>query len=103
LTKEEKNLLEDQFQLNIFPDYVEAIIKGEDKGNAIKVILGVIGIDRKNSIALGDNINDIDMLHYAGLGVAMGNAVPELKAIAGFVTKKCGEGGAAEMLRRYVL
>jgi Cof subfamily protein (haloacid dehalogenase superfamily) len=99
----ERELLEGYFDTNIFPDYVEAIIKGEDKGKAIGIILDAIGIERKHSIALGDNINDIGMLRFAGLGVAMGNAHAETKAAAAWVTKNCGEGGAAEVLRRFVI
>jgi len=103
LIRGERELLEGYFCVNMFPNYCEAIIKGEDKGKAIGIILDAIGIERKNSIALGDNINDIGMLRFAGLGVAMGNAHAETKTAAAFITKKCGEGGAAETLKRFVL
>ena len=99
----ERELLGGYFHINIFPNYVEAVIKGEDKGKAIGIILDAVGIERKNSIALGDSINDIDMFRFAGLGAAMGNADAETKAAAAFITKNCGEGGAAEVLRRFVI
>ncbi|MCL2831833.1 MAG: HAD family hydrolase [Treponema sp.] len=103
VTKAEFEILWNFFKVNAFSDYAEAIIKGESKAKGIKIILKAAGIKRKNSIALGDSANDLDMIRYAGLGVAMGNASSLLKAAADAVTAACGEGGAARMLEKYVL
>ena len=99
----ELRLLGKYFKINAFPDYAETIIKGENKAKAMKIIIKSLGIRRQDSIALGDSVNDIDMIRYAGLGVAVGNASPLLKAAAKAVTANCGEGGAAQMLRQFVL
>ena len=100
---EESLLLEPFFTVNPFTDYTEAIIKGENKGKAMGIILDAVGIERKDSIAIGDSANDLDMIRFAGLGVAMGNASAVLKAEAGAVTADCGKGGVAEVLRKHVL
>lgn len=54
-------------------------------------------------MALGDQGNDIAMVNYAGVGVAMGNAIPELKEIAQFVTGTNSEDGVAMAIEKYVL
>ena len=99
----EQKLLEGFFRVNEFHDYTEAIIKGEDKGKALRILLDAVGLKQEDSIAVGDGINDLEMIQFAGLGVAMGNASPELKAAAGAITGNCGAGGAGDVLRRFVL
>ena len=54
-------------------------------------------------MAIGDNENDLSMIEYAGLGVAMGNAVPLVKEAANVVTKTNEEHGVAEAIKTYVL
>jgi hydroxymethylpyrimidine pyrophosphatase-like HAD family hydrolase len=51
----------------------------------------MMGLDARDFVAIGDSPNDIEMIKAAGLGVAVGNAHPELKKVAGMVTK--GEHG----------
>ena len=99
----ERQFLKKHLKVLVFPTYAEAIIRGEDKGKAIKTVLRAINLKRKDSIAVGDSINDLDMIYYAGLGVAMGNACEELKAASDVITSACGEGGIAKLLRQYVL
>ena len=53
--------------------------------------------------AIGDNLNDVDMLQWAGTAVVMGNAEPELRALGLPVTARNDEGGLALALRRHVL
>ncbi|MGA2167276.1 MAG: Cof-type HAD-IIB family hydrolase [Terracidiphilus sp.] len=55
---------------------------GVTKGWALERLAGWLGVDRKQTMAIGDNWNDVDMLEWAGQGVMMGNAVPELRAMA---------------------
>jgi len=102
-TAEEKNLLQDYFQLNSFSNYFEGIIKGEDKSNGIKMILKETGILLENSIAIGDSINDISALSAVNLGIAMGNACSELKEIAQYITDDCKHGGVGKAIKIMVL
>lgn len=55
---------------------------GVSKGSALERLATRLGIDRKETMAIGDNWNDVDMLEWAGQGVMMGNAAPELRAMA---------------------
>jgi hydroxymethylpyrimidine pyrophosphatase-like HAD family hydrolase len=103
ITEEDRVFLGSFLKLNSFADYSEGIIKGENKAKAMEIILEKTGVGREDSIAIGDSVNDLDMIRYAGLGVAMGNACAELKAAAGAVTGNCGQGGVAQALRKYVL
>ena len=63
-----------------------------NKGIGLKRIAQMMGLDVRDFVAIGDSPNDIEMIKAAGLGVAVGNAHPELKKVAGIVTK--GEYGA---------
>ncbi|AEF86002.1 HAD-superfamily hydrolase, subfamily IIB [Treponema primitia ZAS-2] len=100
---EEQALLEDYFDLNPFPDYFEGILKGESKSHGMELILKELGIARENSVAMGDSFNDMSMIRYAGLGIAMGNACDELKQMAGAITADCGQGGIAQAVKKWVL
>ena len=100
---DDSRFLESFCTLNRFADYTEGIIKGENKAKAMKIVLDKMGIGREDSIAIGDSANDLDMIRFAGLGIAMGNACAELKAAAGATTGACGKGGVAEALRNFVL
>jgi len=102
-TTEERNLLEDHFQLNSFSAYCEGILKGEDKSKGIKMVLKETGIVLENSIAIGDSINDISALSTVKLGIAMGNACDELKEIAQFITDDCRHGGVGKAIKTMVL
>lgn len=62
-----------------------------------------LGIARKEIIAIGDNNNDLDMLRYAGLGVAVENAVPAAKAAADRLTASNDEDGVAKLIAELVL
>lgn len=103
VTDEERAALQDYFQLNPFPDYVEGIIRGVTKASGMEMVLNALGIARENSIAIGDSVNDIDMLRFAGIGVAMGNACAELKQIASALTLDCGRGGVAHAVKQWAL
>ncbi|MDR0312259.1 MAG: HAD family hydrolase [Treponema sp.] len=103
LSQEERGILEDFFTINSFDNYTETVIKGESKAKAMEIILDAFNIKRENSIAMGDSINDIDMIRYAGMGIAVGNASAELKAAAAHITADCGKGGIALALKRFVL
>jgi hydroxymethylpyrimidine pyrophosphatase-like HAD family hydrolase len=61
------------------------------------------GIAAEEIITVGDDHNDLDMIRYAGLGIAMGNAVPEVKAAADAVTGSNAENGLVQALERFIL
>jgi hydroxymethylpyrimidine pyrophosphatase-like HAD family hydrolase len=67
------------------------------------IILEAAGIPRENSIAIGDSANDIDIVRAAGIGIAMGNASDDLKAVAREITGDCGKGGVGGAIKRFVL
>ena len=62
-----------------------------------------LGIHRDEIVAVGDNNNDLDMLQYAGLGVAVENAVPEAKAAANRLTASNDDDGVARLIQELVL
>ncbi len=61
---------------------VDLLPPGVSKGWALQRLAGRLGVDRKETMAIGDNWNDVDMLEWAGQGVMMGNAAIELRAMA---------------------
>ena len=62
-----------------------------------------LGLEREDVIACGDGLNDLAMIKYAGLGVAMGNAQPEIKAAADVVTGTNDEDGLVSVIEQYIL
>ncbi|MDX6280120.1 MAG: hypothetical protein QOH03_1191 [Kribbellaceae bacterium] len=75
--------------------------EGVDKSTGLKVALAQYGLEAEDLLALGDGRNDIEMLVYAGLGIAMGSAPDEVKLKAGEVTKSVSDDGVAAVLNRY--
>ena len=73
------------------------------KGEALRHLCSLTGVAHAETLALGDGINDLELLRSAGLGVAMGNAVAELKQAAVAVVADNAHDGAAEALERFVL
>lgn len=82
--------------------YYEYTALGIDKAKALDFVLNPLGITRKEVISFGDGHNDIPIIEYAGHGVAMGNAVSELKDIANEVTLSNDEDGIAYILNKYI-
>lgn len=87
--------------LDLIPNdgYAEVLPKGCCKSSGMRLVLKDAGLTREDSVAFGDSTNDTDMLLYAGIGVAMGNAPDEVKAAADFVTGTCEESGVSGALR----
>ncbi|WP_196220158.1 Cof-type HAD-IIB family hydrolase [Terrilactibacillus tamarindi] len=83
------------------PNYLEIMAQHVSKSNAISILLERYQINREDVIAFGDNYNDIDMLQACGLGVAMGNAPDEVKAISDAVTLTNDEEGIKVALEKY--
>lgn len=80
--------------------YFEFMAPGITKGNALAGALPKVGIDASELIAFGDAQNDISMLEWAGMGVAMGNATEAAKAAADMVTGSNNEDGIASALEK---
>ena len=80
---------------------IEVAAAGVNKGAALASLAGLWGIDPKDVIAFGDMPNDLEMLHWAGFGVAMGNAHPDVAAIATEVGAHHHEDGVAQILERW--
>ncbi|WP_144550963.1 Cof-type HAD-IIB family hydrolase [Bacillus mycoides] len=86
-----------------FHGYVMNVLEDTEvsKLTAIKKALNYLNICKSEAIAFGDGGNDVDMLEYVGLGIAMGNGGERLKQKADFVTKKASEGGIAYALKEF--
>ncbi|HHT65473.1 MAG: Cof-type HAD-IIB family hydrolase [Caldicoprobacterales bacterium] len=85
------------------PIYLEFTNKEATKGNALAKLGEMLEIPREEIIAIGDSYNDISMIEYAGLGIAMGNAPDHVKSYAQYVTKGNDESGIADAIRRFIL
>ena len=71
------------------------------KGKALAQIASNLGIDQSDVVAIGDNPNDMDMIEWAGLGIAMENAVDELKEAADWITGSIEEDGVAQAIEKF--
>lgn len=78
---------------------LEITSKIGNKGNSLKWICDNKGISSDNIVAFGDNFNDIEMIEYAGIGVAMSNAEEELKQKADYITLSNEENGVGYFLK----
>lgn len=85
------------------PHFSEFTHPEATKGNAVKKLAEQLGIKREEVMTIGDNGNDFSMIEYAGLGVAMENAIPELKEIANYITLSNNEHGVAHVIQKFVL
>ena len=80
---------------------IEVSPLGETKGAAVKFLSEHYGVPIEKCCAVGDNLNDLSMIEAAGVGVAVGNAVQELKAQADFVTVTNNEGAIARVIEKF--
>lgn len=80
---------------------IEVMNKQMNKAKALKQVADYYSIPKERIIAFGDEGNDLEMIDYAGIGVAMGNAIDELKSIANHVTSTNEEHGVASFLADY--
>ena len=80
---------------------VEIMRRGCDKGGALRFVAEHYGIPLSQTIAIGDNFNDLPMIDAAGLGVVVENGEEGVKKAAGFVTRSCDEDGVAYVIRKF--
>lgn len=104
LEKEMYNHLHDR--MGVFrsePYFLELVPKGIDKAQSLAVLLKEIGMTKDEMIAVGDGFNDLSMIKYAGLGVAMSNAQEVVKENADFITLSNEEDGVAHVVEKFIL
>jgi Cof subfamily protein (haloacid dehalogenase superfamily) len=85
------------------PTYLEIMDNTVTKTSAIRFLLERFNIKQREMIAIGDNFNDIDMLQYAEIGVAMGNAPEQVKQVANEITSSNDDNGVAKVIQKYIL
>lgn len=84
-------------------DFINIINRRVSKGEALRALVSFLGISTDEVIAIGDGLNDIPLLEAAGLAVAMGNAFPEVKKVADYITLDVEHSGVAAAVRKFML
>ncbi len=97
------SLKEQYMMVQSTPFFLEILHPKVSKGNAVKQLAEKLGIRQQEVMCIGDNGNDLSMIEYAGCGVAMGNAIPEVKKSANFQTLSNNENGVAHAIQELVL
>ena len=95
-----------QRQISVYrsePYFLELVPLGIDKKRSIAVLSEKLGITREEVAAMGDGYNDLSMIKYAGLGIAMNNAQEPVKAAADYIAPSNDEDGVAIAVERYFL
>lgn len=85
------------------PFFLEFLHKSVNKGTGVAALAEKLNIKQEEVICIGDAGNDMHMIKYAGLGVAMGNAFPEIKRVASFITKTNEQDGVANVINKFIL
>jgi Cof subfamily protein (haloacid dehalogenase superfamily) len=85
------------------PIFLETTQAGVNKGDAIDYLVKLLGITSENVLAIGDNYNDVEMLAYAGIGVAMGNAPEDVQSLGDWVAPHVDEDGVAVAIEKFIL
>ena len=83
--------------------YTEISSKDVDKWFAIEFLINKLQIKEEEVITIGDNVNDKNMIKQAGIGIAMGQSMPQLREIADYVTDANYEEGVAKALSKFCL
>lgn len=83
--------------------YLEVTHPEANKGSALLFLANALGIDRSEIIGIGDNHNDSELLKAAGFGIAMGNAVPEMKELADYTSLSNNDEGVLHAIDKFIL
>ncbi len=84
------------------PCFLEVVGKNVDKAYSLKHLLEILGISREEMVCCGDSFNDISMIRYARLGVAMANAREQVKDVANYITERDNDhDGVAEVIEKF--
>lgn len=104
---QKENLVWEKEKCNSFfscDEYLEYCPLGVDKGAGVKALTEILGIPLENTVAVGDEENDISMIKKAHVGVAMQNGISELKNLADYVTEHDNNHDAiAEVIEKFIL
>lgn len=98
LPKSIREELADKYQFFQHQSYAEFSVSGLNKATGMQCVLDTYGTDTAHCIAMGDSINDLDMLRAAGISVAMGDASPEVKAVCSYISCDGADGGVGQAL-----
>lgn len=93
-----------QFEANVFrsePHFLEIMPKNVDKAYCLSRLLPILGLVREEMVCCGDSYNDLTMIQYAGMGVAMANAKPIIKDVANYITLSNDEDGIAHVIHKF--
>jgi Cof subfamily protein (haloacid dehalogenase superfamily) len=82
---------------------IEVMCKGVSKGRAVEILAGYYNLKKEEVICIGDNENDISMLQYAGMGIAMANGDKEVLQIAYYITDTNENNGVAKAIEKFIL
>lgn len=82
---------------------LEFVNKKASKGNALLALADYLNVAVEETMAIGDQANDVTMIKAAGLGVAMGNSIPEIKDLANVMTDDNNHSGVAKAIQKYAL
>ena len=85
------------------PFFFEFMNKNGNKGKGMAALTAHLGLTPEQVICVGDAANDLEMIKYAGLGVAMENATDEVKAHANYITRSNDNEGVAHVFEKYLL
>lgn len=85
------------------PNNIEINAGGCNKGAALEALAKKLSVDRSDVMAAGDGGNDVEMLEYAGISVAMGNGIEPVKAAAKYITDTSENDGLAKAIEKYIL
>ena len=96
------NIYQQYSILRSAPYFIEILNTNVNKGNAVQKIAEHLKITPEKIMCIGDQDNDLAMLQYAGLGVAMGNAPEEIKKVAKFITLSNKEHGVAVAINKFI-
>ena len=91
--------------LNVYksqPFFLEVVPQNIDKANSLQKLINSIGLKADQMICCGDGLNDLSMIEWAGLGVAMENAEPLVKEKADFITKSNDEDGVLHVINQFM-
>ncbi len=91
-------------RLNIFrsePYFMEIVPLGIDKAKSLDRLLDMLGMSSSHLVACGDGFNDVSMVNFAGMGVAMANACAETKAVANYIAPSNDEDGVADAIKKF--
>lgn len=85
------------------PFFIEIMPQNIDKAKSLERMLLTIGLDKEDMICCGDGFNDLSMIEYAGIGVAMGNAQDKVKEVADYITASNDHDGIVEVIEEFIL